>query len=736
MTNLDFSSLRSWRGSQHQAFEELCYQLRDPTPTDAELVKTGNPDGGVDWYVTLPNGTQRGWQAKFTFEIDTLLQLMEGSLKTVVERRPECERLTFCIPFDLPDDPGIGRRKSARRKFEDRKLRWRERIPGANRVRIELWSAGELLERLVQHRNQRGLERFWWDREVFSPDWCRERIEVSVTAAGKRYSPKLHVELPTAFALDGLALSETWWRRYEELRESVLSAAQKVERSSGNGVTDEAQRLCDMLKSLPERIPERCAPPERAELNPLLDLTIECQRAVNDAMRRETKLGEADRDRRTGWNYSGLRLRELNDALERFDQLLRGPATKAAMSGALLVTGEAGQGKTHLFCDAAMRTVDANRPAILIMGGHLSGRSVWSEIAERLGLGRIGSEELVGAMQAAAEASNAPFLLLIDALNEAERPKAWREELPALLAEIANKPWIALGVSIRSSYRELVLPHEGIPNVEEIEHFGFAERYTEAIERFFAAFDLGPPQTPPLAQEFTNPLFLKLYCETLKGLGPSFIGDHHVTNVFQKYLELKARRIAVRLDLDPHKRLVEGAVGKIVEELVREKQDSLDRDRSEEIVDDLAPRHHLWPNTLLGQLLSEGVLAEDLAWRNCKREQAVRFTYRRLADYQAASVLLAPFDRDAERFRREIKPSRPLRKQIREAPAGWIEASVRSGSRAFRRGIAGRQSLVFQIRHPGSVRPGVRGEALRPASPPQRQGDPASFFGRSNADQD
>ena len=234
-------------------------------------------------------------------------------------------------------------------------------------------------------------------------------------------------------------------------------------------------------------------------------------------------------------------------------------------------------------------------------------------------------EELIGAMQAAAEASNAPFLLLVDALNEAERPKAWREELPALLAEIANKPWIALGVSIRSNYRELVLPEESVPNVEEIEHSGFAGRDTEAVERFFAA--LGPPQTPQFALEFTNPLFLKLYCETMVDLGPSCIGDLHVTNVFQKYLELKARQIADRLDLDPHEWLVEDAVGKFVEELVREKQDSLAYDRSAEIVNGFAPRLQSWPNTLLGQLLTEGVLSADLAWRNDQREQVVRFTW-------------------------------------------------------------------------------------------------------------
>jgi len=129
----DFRTIRQWRGSQDQAFEELCYQWRDPTPAGAVLVKTGSPDGGLEWYVTLRNGVQWGWQAKYTFDIDTLLKLMERSLKTVVEKRPSCRRLTFCIPFDLPDAPGSGERKSARQKFEDRKTRWRERIPGASR---------------------------------------------------------------------------------------------------------------------------------------------------------------------------------------------------------------------------------------------------------------------------------------------------------------------------------------------------------------------------------------------------------------------------------------------------------------------------------------------------------------------------------------------------------------------------------------------------------------------------
>jgi hypothetical protein len=35
------------------ASNKVCYQLRDPEPLGASVVKTGNPDAGVECYVTL-----------------------------------------------------------------------------------------------------------------------------------------------------------------------------------------------------------------------------------------------------------------------------------------------------------------------------------------------------------------------------------------------------------------------------------------------------------------------------------------------------------------------------------------------------------------------------------------------------------------------------------------------------------------------------------------------------------
>ena len=684
--NHDFRSLRQWRGSQDQAFEELCYQLRDPTPEGAALVKTGSPDGGLEWYVTLRNGVQWGWQAKFTFDIDTLLKLMERSLKTVVSKRPKCRRLTFCIPFDLPDAPGNGERKSARQKFEDRKNGWRDRISGANRVRIELWSEGELLERLVRHPDRRGITWFFWGKEVFSPDWCTQRVKIAVEAAGERYSPELHVDLPVAFALEGLALSEAYWRRFRALRGAVVKAANQIDvsRYTGIGVT---KQLRDLVRSLAEwrsRVPSCVELPRRLDQVSLLDLTRTCHDAVNAAypydpphqkQGKTTKHQARVNERRRSLQYD---LHRLERALRDFEDLLQSSATKAAYRGALLLTGEAGQGKTHLFCDVSQRAVDAGRPAIVLFAGRLSGRHLWFEVAEQLGLGQVGSEELIGGMQAAAKASNAPFLLLFDALNEADEPTAWQTELPSLLAEIAQKPWISLGVSVRSTFRPVVLPADGLPDIAEVEHPGFGGRESEATERFFDTFDLEQPRIPLLTPEFINPLFLKLYCEGLKGLGPSAppVGKTHISDVFNRYLEHKAKRIRSQLNLDPVTRPIEAAINAFSEVLAENNSDYLAYDRSAKIINEFAPELHQWPDTLLGQLLSEGVLTADLARHDATTGpvEVIRFTYQRFADYKVVSVLLKPLDHDPARLRDALATGKPLRKQVLKAPAGWIEA--------------------------------------------------------------
>ena len=92
-------------------------------------------------------------------------------------------------------------------------------------------------------------------------------------------------------------------------------------------------------------------------------------------------------------------------------------------------------------------------------------------------------------------------------------------------------------------------------------------------------------------------------------------------------------------------------------------------------MNEFAPALHQWPRTLFGQLLSEGLLAQDVAWSNDSDEpiEVVRFVYQRFADYRIAGALLDPFTSE-EAFRTALGAGEPLRDKIYSAPFGWIEA--------------------------------------------------------------
>ena len=56
-----FDTLRTWNGEQSRAFEELSFQLlKDKVPSGTRAIRTGNPDGGVEWYATLAGRSRVG----------------------------------------------------------------------------------------------------------------------------------------------------------------------------------------------------------------------------------------------------------------------------------------------------------------------------------------------------------------------------------------------------------------------------------------------------------------------------------------------------------------------------------------------------------------------------------------------------------------------------------------------------------------------------------------------------
>ena len=167
-------------------------------------------------------------------------------------------------------------------------------------------------------------------------------------------------------------------------------------------------------------------------------------------------------------------------------------ATEAARQKALLLTGRAGVGKTHLLCDVLSHRTAGGLPTILLLGQDFDGRNLLSQIGEQAKLGST-LDDVLEVLDAAAEVAGCLGLLMVDALNESERPERWRADARALVAAAARYPNVGLIVTCRSEFEERVVGDLRIPMSE---HFGFGEATDIAIRRYTQEYGLEPRGFP------------------------------------------------------------------------------------------------------------------------------------------------------------------------------------------------------------------------------------------------
>ncbi|HEY4898932.1 MAG TPA: hypothetical protein VIH79_04355, partial [Candidatus Nanopelagicaceae bacterium] len=150
-----FDALRPWQGSQPRAFKELSYQLlKDDVPTGTKAIRTGNPDGGIEWYASLKDGSEYGWQAKHIHDFDALLAAMTSTVKRVAKERERLTKLTFVISSNLTTGTSGRQRLSQRQKYEAKIGVWKSEIVGASKIDFQLVQESDLLDILADPKHR------------------------------------------------------------------------------------------------------------------------------------------------------------------------------------------------------------------------------------------------------------------------------------------------------------------------------------------------------------------------------------------------------------------------------------------------------------------------------------------------------------------------------------------------------------------------------------------------------
>jgi hypothetical protein len=693
MFTLNWSQIRPIEGSQQNGFEELVCQLAryEAVADGAVFRRKGKPDGGVECFWTFLDGSECGWQAKFFLTSPSSGQWgeLDRSVGRFLDTHPKMTRFAVSMPVDLPDarDPD---QKSAQRKWDEHVAKWQGWAASQGRsVEFEYWGASELLDRLSRDEH-RGRVFFWFQREFFNQRWFTERIEESIMDADARYTPELDVRLPIAQLFDGLGRTDAF---YERLKGWVAHIRKEL--PSGNQIRELSPQADDAIRELHRCADELClalsgiddtsvAPLDWQNVIRLIEQTQAQKRSCWDIVEELGKqIGDDKQQQKTSqyqsgpaeWiRYTGNDLYRLGDVLEDTRQFVESEESRLANIGTLLLVGEAGKGKTHLFCDIARRRNVAHLPTILLLGQHFRG-DIWQQMMGLIDLAGHSREELLGALEAAAQMRGRKALILIDALNESIDPTIWRKQLQSFLHVIARSSWISVAVSVRSSYEDMVIP-PGMSNdqIVRVEHQGFAGVEYEATRHFFDHYGIEQPSVPPLNPEFETPLFLKIFCKGLQNKGLTRIpkGLHGITAIFDFFVEsiYKQLQLPDKLNLSPHSDIVRQVIDQISAVMAERTEHWLPVAQAEQLVNaNLSSRGYT--DSLFYHLLSEGLLAKDrFPTKEGTLVEGVSFAYQRLADHLIAQHLLNRYltQNPVEAFTTDT----PLRTLLQERDNWWL----------------------------------------------------------------
>jgi hypothetical protein len=705
MSALNWQHLRHWGGSQHNAFEELCCQLAaaEQPAAGAKYRRIGAPDAGVECVWEVPDGPVYGWQAKFFLSPPTAAEWgqIDESVYQAVDHYPNLAKYTICLPIDRPDARLSGQ-KSMMKKWEERVDKWTKYAARlGSKMEFDYWGEHEIVERLGRAEHA-GRMYFWFGDYTLSAKWFRDIFDVARANAGERYSPELHVNLEISTVFDALArhprylnrLKRQWGIVRREVQRSVPAknlafsgldpssgpdrhlearvAAWKAVESTVDDTLSRKKAASSGMAALSVSV--RDAMPFAA-LQAALEALLGALNALQSAMdkgdaaadevltRRSVSTGKTNTERAlmpsaptsSAANQSGhtssrslfeserYHLRKARRAIDALLAMCCDESASVANSAPLLIHGPAGTGKTHLFCDVVDRAISDGEPCVLVLGEQIVRGDPWPQIFRQLQLDCQTPSELLGALSAAAEAAGRRAVLLIDALNEGEGRDVWLRQLPGFLATIAKYPWVAVAISVRSSYLDVVVSDTAQRALTAVGHVGFAEQELDATRRFFDEFGIERPSIPLLTPEFANPLFLKLFCRGLKNRGLTRVplGLEGISAVFDFFLSSVNDRLAALLDFDVHESVVSRSVSALATEMLETRAQWVTRERARELTESVFQARG-WEQSLLRHLLSESVLSEEMVWDASSetRIPAIRFTYERLGDHRVAALLL------------------------------------------------------------------------------------------------
>lgn len=230
----------------------------------------------------------------------------------------------------------------------------------------------------------------------------------------------------------------------------------------------------------------------------------------------------------------------------------------------LIIKGDGGTGKTQLLSNSANEILRDGDYVILLLGQNfISNESIKKQILSILDI-NIKFDEFLNCLEVLGEENNRFIYIFIDALNESTNKNIWRTNLNSLINALDKFPHIKLVLSVRSGFEPFVFDdavNSKINNksIPVLVHKGFFEDSIEAIQSFLNYYNIPFSPSYAISYEMTNPLFLKLYCDTYDG------EDVEMFSLFEKVISKTNNELNNMYDLGTYDNIIINLLNQIVD---------------------------------------------------------------------------------------------------------------------------------------------------------------------------
>ena len=358
----------------------------------------------------------------------------------------------------------------------------------------------------------------------------------------------------------------------------------------------------------------------------------------------------------------------VNRAIERelddfFDTPLYGPAPNC-----FLIVAPAGSGKTNLLCELA-RVRAPRQPVLLLMGGttYLSSNTgllgaIQSELQTADSEIHFRSaEDSLHTLHRLAEELDRDALLILDGINEHDRPAQMRKAVENLLRTTRERR-VKLVLTCRDYYWGLFkgqfwkgatvnnLPAEDDGDTgDDFSHFA-ADEHEKALDLYLEHYGITGRPVGDAAEQCRHPLLLRFFCEAYRGQDVDEMEDIRLKELFDRYWDQKLASIAERMIHQGAERLQDGLAVEVSDYLfniaahmlhhnvraVPQTEMSQATGREEQYDD---------PRSVYGRIRDEFIILEEKErGRGRRRVLQVAFVYEEFMEYVMARSLVRDWD--------------------------------------------------------------------------------------------